>query len=75
MTVLNSIAQATGGRVLSGDASPFVADRPGEPTDIGPLLTNIALLALLGEIARTRGLFPFWTRRARATAPPQEAAA
>jgi Ca-activated chloride channel homolog len=76
LTVLNSIAQATGGRVLTGDESPFVGARPGQPTDIGPLLTNVALLALLADIARSRGLFSFWTRRrARTAVAPRQAAA
>ena len=60
---LEEIARTTGGRVLTSRDSPFDGDRPGEPTNVAPLLVNVALMAVIADIARKRGLFPLRTRR------------
>jgi Mg-chelatase subunit ChlD len=57
--LLREIARTTGGRVLTDGQSPFDGVRPGEPTDVAPLLINVALIALLIDICRRRGLIIF----------------
>ncbi len=75
-TLLASIAAVTGGRVLTDRDSPFNGVRPGEPTNVGPLLTNLVMLALLIEIARQRGLLaPHFWRRPPSTTSRQQVAA
>lgn len=74
---LEAIAATTGGRVLIGRDSPFMGPRPDAPMNVGPFLTNLALVALLIEIARRRGLLSRFGRRPRSrrNAVPQQAAA
>jgi hypothetical protein len=73
---LAAIAATTGGRLLIDRDSPFTGPRPGEPTNVGPLMTNLALVALLIEIARRRRLLSWSGRRPRrSNGLPQQAAA
>ena len=51
------------------------SDRPGDYTDISPLLINASLIALLIDIARRRGLLASWFKRRDRTPAMERSAA